>query len=223
MESRIRILLLRGVALGLALAGASGCSMLGSKPAARAADPSAPVIQPDVERREVKPPKIDAQDFEVGGYVGLISVEDFGSNFVYGARLAYHISEGLFIEGTYAQTGDVDKTSIEAIDNIDLLGSDRKYKYYDLSLGYDLFPGEVFIGRNYSFNSALYVVAGAGNTTFGGEDLFTLTFGAGYRVLATDSVALHFDVRDHLFDNDITGEDKTTHNIEFSLGATWFF
>ena len=55
------------------------------------------------------------------------------------------------------------------------------------------------------------------------EDVFSLTFGAGYRVLATDSIALRFDVRNHMFDNDVTGEDKTTHNIEFNLGLSWFF
>jgi outer membrane beta-barrel protein len=118
----------------------------------------------------------------------------------------------------------VDKSSAEILGNYDLsFGSDRKYKYYDLSLGYNLLPGEVFIGRNRAFNSAFYVVAGAGNTTFHDEDMFTLSFGGGYRILATDAIGLHFDVRDHLFDDDISGEDKTTHNIEFTLGLSWFF
>jgi outer membrane beta-barrel protein len=219
MESGLRVLLLTGL-----VAATAGCSLFGrDDPPMEDAGASAPVISPEVERRPIKTPKIDTEDFEITAYYGLISVEDFGSNSIYGARVAYHVSEGLFLEGTYAMAGDVDRSSVEVLSNIDLLGSDRDYSYYDLAIGWNLLPGEVFLGRNHAFNSALYVIGGAGNTSFADEDLFTLTFGAGYRVLATDSIALHFDVRDHLFDNDVTGEDKTTHNIEFNLGVSWFF
>ncbi|MDH5256204.1 MAG: outer membrane beta-barrel domain-containing protein [Gammaproteobacteria bacterium] len=206
------------------MAATSGCSLFGrDEPPMADAGASAPVISPEVERRPIRTPKIDTEDFEITAYYGMISVEDFGSNPIYGARVAYHVSEGLFLEGTYAMAGDVDRSSVEVLSNIDLLGSDRDYSYYDLAIGWNLLPGEVFLGKNHAFNSALYVIGGAGNTSFADEDLFTLTFGAGYRVLATDSIALHFDVRDHLFDNDVTGEDKTTHNIEFNLGVSWFF
>jgi outer membrane beta-barrel protein len=219
MESGLRVLLLTGL-----VAATTSCSLFGrDDPPMEDAGASAPVISPEVERREIKTPKIDTEDFEITAYFGQISVEDFGSNFIYGARVGYHVSEGLFLEGTYAMAGDVDRSSVEVLDNIDLLGDDRDYSYYNLAVGWNLLPGEVFIGRNRAFNSALYVIGGAGNTSFAGEDLFTMTFGAGYRVLATDSIALRFDVRDHLFDNDVTGEDKTTHNIEFNLGVSWFF
>jgi outer membrane beta-barrel protein len=100
---------------------------------------------------------------------------------------------------------------------------ERTLKYYDISVGYNLLPGEVFIGKNRALNSALYVMAGAGNTDFAGDNYFTIVFGAGYRVLATDSIAVHFNVRDHMFDSDLLGDDKTTHNIEFNLGLTAFF
>jgi hypothetical protein len=198
MESRIHLLLLRAAALSLLLAATAGCSLLGrSREPAEDANASSPVIDPRIERREVSPPKIDSEDFEVTGYYGMLSVEDFGTKSVIGARLAYHITEGLFAEATLAQTGDVDQTSAEILGNYDLsFGSDRKYKYYDLSLGYN---------------------------TFHNEDMFTLSFGSGYRILLTDAIGLHFDVRDHLFDDDISGEDKTTHNIEFTLGLSWFF
>ncbi len=219
MESRLRVLLLTGM-----VAATSGCSLFGrDEPPMEDAGASAPVISPEVERREITTPKIDTEDFEITAYYGMISVEDFGSNSIYGARVGYHVSEGLFLEGTYADAGDVDRTSYEVLSGAAPLLDDRSYSYYNLAVGWNLLPGEVFIGRNHAFNSALYVIGGAGNTSFAGEDLFTMTFGAGYRVLATDSIALRFDVRDHLFDNDVTGEDKTTHNIEFSLGLSWFF
>jgi outer membrane beta-barrel protein len=224
MESRIRVLLLRAAVAALAGTLVAACGSRGLDREAEA-DRERPVIDPDVERREVKEPEIDTEDFEVGAYVGFISIEDFGSNAVYGARLAYHITEGLFAEATYGMS-EAGKTSYELLSGgqATLLTEDqRDFTYYDVSLGWNLLPGEVFFGGKRAFNSALYVVLGAGNTEFAGDDYFTVSYGAGYRVLLTDSIAAHFDVRDRMFDIDVTGEDKTTHNIEFTLGATWFF
>jgi outer membrane beta-barrel protein len=224
MESRIRVLLLRAAVAALAGTLVAACGSRGLDREAEA-DRERPVIDPDVERREVKEPEIDTEDFEVGAYVGFISIEDFGSNAVYGARLAYHITEGLFAEATYGMS-EAGKTSYELLSGgqATLLTEDqRDFTYYDVSLGWNLLPGEVFFGGKRAFNSALYVVLGAGNTEFAGDDYFTVSYGAGYRVLLTDSIAAHFDVRDRMFDIDVTGEDKTTHNIEFTLGATLFF
>jgi outer membrane beta-barrel protein len=50
-----------------------------------------------------------------------------------------------------------------------------------------------------------------------------VNFGAGYRFLVTDSIALHVDFRDHLFDIDLLGQEKTAHNLEGTLGVTVFF
>src|ERR1700719_1342064 len=57
------------------------------------------IIEPQVNRRVVKTPKIKAKDFEVGGYFGALSIQDFGTNPVYGVRAAYHVSEDIFVEG----------------------------------------------------------------------------------------------------------------------------
>ena len=62
-----------------------------------------------------------------------------------------------------------------------------------------------------------------GSTRFAGDDRFTVNFGAGYRFILTDSISLHMDFRDHLFDIDVVGEEKTTHNLEATLGLTAFF
>jgi outer membrane beta-barrel protein len=50
-----------------------------------------------------------------------------------------------------------------------------------------------------------------------------VNFGAGYRFVLTDSVAIHMDFRDHLYDIDVLGEEKTAHNLEATLGVTVFF
>jgi hypothetical protein len=38
-----------------------------------------------------------------------------------------------------------------------------------------------------------------------------------------DWLAIHADVKDHFFDIDLLGEDKTTHNLSAQLGLTFFF
>ena len=52
----------------------SGC--WGRKADEIVADETESVIQPEVERRKIKPPKIDNDNFEVSAYYGLMSVED---------------------------------------------------------------------------------------------------------------------------------------------------
>jgi len=222
MESRIFVFLLKPLVLILGLLILGGCAS--NRAASVDTDPTASVINPEVERRDVSEADIDTENFEVGAYLGFMSVEDFGTNAVYGARLAYHLTESFFVEGTYGQT-NTDETSYEKLSGgAQLLTDDeRTLKFYDVSVGYNLLPGEVFLGSKRAMNSALYVMAGAGNTEFAGDDYFTLVFGAGYRVLATDSIAVNFNVRNHMFDSDLLGEDKTVHNIEFSLGLTAFF
>ena len=104
-----------------------------------------------------------------------------------------------------------------------LSDSERTLTYYNLNVGYNILPGEGFVGEGRAYNTALYISAGLGSTSFAGDDRFTVNFGAGYRFLLNDSIALHVDFRDHLFDIDLLGEEKTAHNLEGSLGVTWFF
>ena len=228
MESRFRILFL---VAPLFLFGLSGCAatknLFGmgdrSAPPPTAEDPGQ-VIEPEVERREIKEPKIDTEDFEIGAFAGIIGIEDFESEVVYGVRLAYHVTEGFFVEGTVGQS-EAGLTSFERLSGGApiLSDDDREFTYYNLNLGYNILPGEVFFGEGRAYNTNLYLIAGLGATTFAGDDRFTVNFGAGYRFLLTDSVAIHLDVRDHLFDIDILGEDKTVHNMEGHLGLTVFF
>lgn len=182
------------------------------------------VIEPRLERRDIKVPKIDSENFEIGVFGGVMSVEDFGTSPVYGARAAYHVTTGLFVEAAYGRT-DTDETSYEKLSGGArlLTDSERRLSYYNFSLGYNLLPGETFLTRRRAFTSDFYVIAGIGSTDFAGDQRFTVNYGAGYRLLATDWLAVHVDVRDHLFDSDLLGENKTTHNIEISGGLTVFF
>jgi len=200
------------------------CLTLGSAAAFAVDDQDAPIIDPGISRRAIKTPHIDSADFELGVFAGVLSIEDFGSGPVYGLRGAYHITEDFFAEGAYGRS-DADTTSYETLSGSArvLTDDERQYSYYNISLGYNLLPGEAFIGSKHAFNSALYVIAGVGSTEFANDSRFTLNFGTGYRFLATDWLALHVDVRDHVFSSDLLGTDKTTHNLEFTGGMTVFF
>jgi outer membrane beta-barrel protein len=182
------------------------------------------IIQPDVRPRRVREDLIDTENFEIGLFSGVLSVEDFGANFVYGASLAWHISEDLFFQAN-AGVSDTGETSFERLggDVRILENNDRELLYYNLSLGYKVLPGEAFFGSDYAFNTNFYLVAGLGSTKFGGDDRLTANFGWGYQVLFTDWLSLHLAMRDHVFDSDILGEDKTTHNLEFTAGLSVFF
>ena len=203
----------------------TGCGMFGRKEAPPpSAEPPGQVVDPEVERRKIKEARIDTENFELGAYIGVLSIEDFGANVVYGARLAYHVTEGFFVEGT-AGTSEGGLTSFEILsgDARLLTDDERRFTYYNLNLGYNIFPGEVFLGEGRAYNSQLYIIAGLGSTRFGGDDRFTVNYGAGYRFLFTDTVALHMDFRNHLYDIDLFGEEKTAQNLEATLGITVFF
>ena len=234
MDTRFRILLLSFVALSV-----SGCSLFhrharpdsgnsssdSSVQASPDSDNTQPpsVIEPQVERRTVKVPHIRPSNIELGAYYGEISIQDFGSEPVAGLRFDYHISEDFFAEAVYGRA-KAGYTSFETLSNVQLLSdAERRFTYYNLSLGYNLFPGEVFIGRNFAMTSAFYVLGGIGSVKFAGDQNFTVNFGAGFRVLPTDWLALHIDVQDLVFRSDVTGTEQLKNNLQATIGATVFF
>ena len=220
MEGRLRILFLNTIVLGVMMLATQAVWSAEEKKSATQAQ----VIQPQIERRTIDVDKIDTEDFEIGVFAGLLSIEDFGSNTVIGARMAYHVTEGVFFEGAYAKS-DGGETSYERLSGGAPLLTDaqRELTYYNFSVGYNLLPGETFLGEGWAFNSALYVIGGVGITSFADDDRFTINFGAGYRFLATDWLAIHLDARDHIFNIDLLGKEKTAHNLELTTGITVFF
>jgi outer membrane beta-barrel protein len=232
METGIRVLLLSAL---LALGGCASIHHLFHRhedPDAQAANNSASedsdahpprVIDPDVERRKIKVPQIRSHNVEFGVQYGALSVENFGTNPVYGFTAAYHISEDFFFQGAFGRS-QAGRTSFETLSNINLLTpSERYFTYYDLSLGYNFLPGEVFLGRKTAMTSSFYLLAGIGSTDFAGDSKFTVNFGGGYRVLPTDWLAVHVGVEDHVFQSDLLGVDKLTNNLEATIGASVFF
>jgi len=182
------------------------------------------LIQPQIERSEFDESIIDTEDFELSGYLGILSIEDFGTNPVVGFKLAYHVNQDIFLEFDFG-TSEGGLTSFEVLSGGAPLLSDeeRQFEYYLLNIGFKLLPGEAFVSDSSTFNTTFYVIAGVGNTDFAGDDRFTLNFGTGYKILFADAFSLNIDVNDLVFSIDVLGEDKVTHNLRYTVGLSWYF
>lgn len=181
------------------------------------------VISPDLDRREIKIARIDNENIEIGIYGGIIAIEDFDSSAIVTLRADFHINEHFFIEASYGEAKG-DKTSFEELIQSSQLITDeqRDYTSYDVSFGWNILPGETWL-FNKAYKSDFYLILGGGVTEFGGDKWFTWNAGAGYRLFVTDWLALRVDVRDHIFNRDLFGEDDQTNNIELSSGFSIFF
>lgn len=182
------------------------------------------IVGPDDQRRQISERKLDTENFELGVFYGLLSVEDFGSNPVVGASLAYHITEDFFLQANLARSR-TRETSYELLSGaVELLtDAQRDYEYYNLSLGYNLLPGQIYLGRNWTFNTSAYLIGGVGNTDFAAQEYFTYNLGAGFKLYATDWIALDLGMRVHIFEHELFGRDTRMNNLEARLGVSFFF
>lgn len=207
---------------------ATGCSMFRGDRDAESEDvlveEPAPgqVIEPDVERRDIKPAKIDTENWSLEGYAGILNVEDFGSEPVYGARAAYHVTEDFFLEGYYAQS-TVEDSNFRRLGAPLFEDESEDITLWGLTVGYNVLPGEVFVGSKLARSSTFHFLFGAGNTDFVDEDNVTYVLGFGLRVLPVDWFSMRIEARDYIFESDILGDNEWKNNFEVSLGLGIFF
>lgn len=182
------------------------------------------LIEPEIKRSEFDEALIDTEDFEIILALGYLSIEDFGVNPLYSVKLNYNVNEDIFIQITLGQS-EGGETSFELLSAGAPLLTDgeRELNYYTINIGYNLLPGEAFVGEQTAFNTAFYISAGIGNTDFAGDDHFSINYGAGYRVLLSDAFSASVDFRNNVFDMDLFGNKKITNNLEFTIGIGWFF
>ncbi|MFA9419318.1 MAG: outer membrane beta-barrel domain-containing protein [Gammaproteobacteria bacterium] len=182
------------------------------------------LIQPEIERTEFDESIIDSEDFELSAFAGILSIEDFGTNPVFGFELAYHVNEDVYVQFDYGFS-EAGQTSFEVLSGgAPLLSDDeRELQYYLFNIGFNLLPGEAFVTDSSTFNTSFYVIGGIGSTEFAGDDRFTINFGTGYQILFADAFSLNIDVRDLIFNMDVFGEDKVTHNLQYTVALGWFF
>jgi outer membrane beta-barrel protein len=202
-------------------------ALLAASAAAFAADPppktTDQVVVPEVDRRDIAVPKFPSNDFEIGAFAGTYATQNFGSSAVGGVRLGYHITEDFFVEGTYAQTKVSDESFRQILPGGVFPDEKEKLSYYNVSIGYNVLPGEIFLGAKRAKPSQLYVIGGVGSTKFDQQRRSTFNVGFGFRVFLMDAVALQLDMRDHLFSIDLLGKRQSTQNLELTGGVAVYF
>src|SRR5450631_2247726 len=122
----------RNAFLATALAATSFVALAADPPAANTDQ----VVVPQVDRRDIGVPKFPSNDFEMGLFGGTYSTQNFGSSFVDGVRLGYHITEDFFVEGVYAQTKVSDETFRQILPGGIFAQERTKLSYYNFSVGY---------------------------------------------------------------------------------------
>jgi outer membrane beta-barrel protein len=168
---------------------------------------------------------INNEVIELGIFFGVLNVEDFGSEFLQlpGASLTFRASEDFFVQYNYLQV-DVSPSSYEENQGNLLEGDDRTFRHYDLLIGYNLFQGEFFPSPPQAKLSTLYIVAGVGDTEFGGESSLTYTVGIGYQVALTRRLGVHFDFRDYIYQSSlVSDEERMVHATQISSGIKFMF
>ena len=206
--------------LTLGLASSLGANAADGVTAAPASAGTEQVVVPEVTRRDVKVPRLPSNNFEGGVFVGSYATQNFGTSLVTGLRLGYHVSEDVFVEAAYAQTKISDAAYRQILPGGIFPSESERLRYYNLSAGYNVLPGEVFIGAKHAKPVALYVIGGVGSTLFNDQRLATINVGAGLRVYFNDNIAFQSDAREHFFSLDLLGQRQSTKNLEFTLGLT---
>ena len=196
--------------------------------AAPGASPSTPVateqvVIPEVQRRGIALPRFPSNDIEVAVFVGTYATQNFGSSVVTGLKLGYHLTEDFFVQGVVAQTQVSDAAFRQILPGGVFPNEQENLSYYNLSVGYNVLPGEVFLGAKRAKPFALYVIGGVGSTSFNQQRKATFNFGSGLRVFFSDRYALQLDARDHIYSLDLLGKNQTTQNLELTVGFTASF
>ncbi|MFN3295400.1 outer membrane beta-barrel domain-containing protein [Caldimonas sp.] len=195
--------------------------------AAQASEPQRPaneqVIVPEVERREVRLPRIPSKDLIAGLFAGIYSTDSFGASPVVGLRLGYHLTEDFFFEAAYGRARVSDESFRQILPGGVFSSEKSTLSYYNVSLGYNLLPGEVFLGARRAKATVTYLIAGIGSTELDDQRNQTINIGLGTRFLLGQRSALQLDLRDHIFSFDLLGERRSTHNLELTLGLSLFF
>jgi outer membrane beta-barrel protein len=215
--------ILRGASLATACAAFYAAAGLAQAQTAQTPPANEQVVVPQVDRRDIQVPKFPSNDFEVGLFAGTYATQNFGSSAVGGLKLGYHITEDFFVEGVYAQTKVSDESFRQILPSGVFADEKEKLSYYNLSIGYNVLPGEVFIGSKYAKPSQLYVIAGVGSTKLADQRRSTYNVGFGFRVFMTDRVSLQLDMRDHIYSLDLLGKRQSTQNLELTGGFAVYF
>ena len=194
-----------------------------TSPAPTGASASEPAVLPQVDRRDVKLPRIPSKDIEIGLLGGIYNTQNFGASGAAGLRLGYHLTEDFFAEGEFGRTKVSDQSFRAILPGGVLASGDESLGYATLSLGWNVLPGEIFLGSRQARATQFYLLGGIGSTDFVGQKRQTISLGLGMKVFTAQRWALRVDMRDHLYTLDLLGKRERTHNLQLNAGVSYFY
>lgn len=180
------------------------------------------IIEPDSRGPQGSPASIDTERFELGAYLGALSVEDFSTEAVSGIEFGYYLTDDWLLLANYGMA-EVGRAAFESSDQSFLADSDREFEYFGVLGGYNLLNGRSFFGARNKYETRLYGLAGAESVSFAGSDEIGFVFGLSYRVVFTDWLTANLDFREHVVKRDFLGDDKQTFNTEMRIGINALF
>ena len=183
---------------------------------------SAPLLNPDIERRSIEIPNIDTENFEIGLYAGVLSVENFGSNYVKGASASLFITEDFFLTLNMGYSRIEDDAYREYLPLFGESGG-RDVTDSSILLGWNILPGEFFWANQQAFTSDLYLLLGMGTITFDQEEHGTYLAGLGLRIIPRDWFAIRFESKISEYKSNLLGYEKYSHNFDVVTGVSIFF
>jgi outer membrane beta-barrel protein len=216
MESRHRSLLLSAF---LSLASLP-VTALAAEPLATLEEGS---IEPRISRLDTEELSVPVRSLEAGVWLGQIATEDFGTNLSYGVSLLWHGSEDSFYQLDLGRAG-LQRTSAERLGTEADLNIDDGHdlSHIHLSSGWNVVPGE-FRWRGRSLPVSGYLLAGGGQTQILGNNEFSFCLGTGLRVILSDTMLLHLDARQYMYESDVLVTKRTYHDLELRAGLSTLF
>ena len=185
------------------------------------------IVEPNKKVTPAKAAQIDTEKFQLGAYFGVLSVEDFNSNFVSGISASYQLAPDWLILANYGRTEVGVSASERTLGFEQSSLFDDEWTYVNVVGGYKLFTSRSFLGQSYKYDSDIYLMAGLNQVDFNEESDTGITIGASYRVVFTDWLVFTLDFRDHLTNrqNPLSGEkdEKLTQNLELTFGINALF
>ena len=181
-----------------------------------------PALTPKIDRRDFSIPDIDTENFEIGAYYGIVSVENFGANFVKGVNASFFATEDFFLTGNVSFSSINDRAYRQYVPLFGESGS-RDVKEYSLLLGWNVMPGEFFWIDKQAFTSDLYILAGMGTVSFDAEEHGSYVAGIGIRIIPRDWFAIRFESKVSEYTSSILGYEKHFHNVDMVAGISVFF
>ena len=184
------------------------------------------VITPKKEVEQVDSAQIDEERFEIGAFVGSLSVQEFDTVFLAGITGSFHINSRFMASLRYGQSNPVEASFERFNEGVNFVPDrDDGFRFVALEGSIKISETRSYLGKRdrYKYSSRLYFDLGIENVQFAGNDEIGFSLGLNYKVVVTDWLTANLIFKDHIVEREFLGEDKLSQNLEISIGFSGLF